>query len=126
MFTTICARAKPPRIADGNAALTPGALAWAMAYDPGAIDASLAAALGEDAALIAELRAAFVESAVRASAGLQAAEDAASWRSAALRLKGLAASFGAVRLMAIAAEAAEAVPHDPRVADRVARAVARL
>lgn len=97
-----------------------------MAYDPGAIDASLAAALGEDSALIAELRAAFVESAARASAGLQAAEDAAAWRSAALRLKGLAASFGAVRLMAIASEAAEAVPHDPRITDRVVRAVARL
>ncbi|MBY0284561.1 MAG: Hpt domain-containing protein [Sphingomonas sp.] len=97
-----------------------------MAYDPGAIDASLAAALGEDLVLIAELRAAFVESAARASAGLQAAEDAVAWRAAALRLKGLAASFGAVRLMAIASEAAEAVPHDPRITDRVVRAVARL
>ncbi len=97
-----------------------------MAYDPGAIDASLAAALGEDAVLIAELRAAFVESAARASAALQAAEDAVAWRGAALRLKGLAASFGAVRLMAIACEAAEAVPRDPRITDRVVRAVARL
>jgi hypothetical protein len=97
-----------------------------MAYDPGAIDATLAAALGEDAALIAELRTAFVDSATRASAALQTAKDPAAWRDAALRLKGLAASFGAVRLMAIAAAAADAEPHDPRVTERVIRAVERL
>lgn len=97
-----------------------------MAYDPGAIDASLAAALGDDSALIAELRAAFVDSAGRACTALREAEDAVAWRTAALRLKGLAASFGAVRLMAIAGEAAEAAPHDPRITDRIERAIARL
>ncbi|HEX8418586.1 MAG TPA: Hpt domain-containing protein, partial [Sphingomonas sp.] len=37
-----------------------------MAYDPGAIDATLAAAVGDEPGLIAELRLAFVESAERA------------------------------------------------------------
>lgn len=97
-----------------------------MAYDPGAIDATLAAALGEDALLIAELRVAFVDSATRAVAALRAAQDDAAWREAALRLKGLAASFGAVRLMEIAGNAAESVAHAPQMVERIERAVARL
>ena len=36
-----------------------------MAYDPGALNASLAAAVGSDSELMAELRAAFIESAAR-------------------------------------------------------------
>ena len=44
-----------------------------MAYDPGAIDAALAAAVGDEPALIAELRLAFVESAQRALAAMEAA-----------------------------------------------------
>jgi HPt (histidine-containing phosphotransfer) domain-containing protein len=97
-----------------------------MAYDPGAIDATLAAALGEDALLIAELRVAFVDSATRAVAALRAAHDDAAWREAALRLKGLAASFGAVRLMEIAGNAAESPAHAPQLVERIERAVARL
>jgi len=96
-----------------------------MAYDPGAIDATLAAAVGEDHALIAELRLAFVESAERCIAALRAAEGAEAWRAAGLRLKGLAASFGAVRLMALAEEVA-ATPHDMRLVARAERALARF
>jgi HPt (histidine-containing phosphotransfer) domain-containing protein len=76
-----------------------------MAYDPGAIDATLAAAVGDDPALIAELRAAFVGSARRGLEAIETAADDEEWRAAAWRLKGLAASFGAVRLMALATEA---------------------
>ena len=36
-----------------------------MAYDPGALNASLAAAVGSDGDLMAELRLAFIESAER-------------------------------------------------------------
>lgn len=97
-----------------------------MAYDPGAIDSALAAALGDDNALIAELRVAFVESAERAAAVLRQSSDPVAWRAAALRLKGLAASFGAVRLMALAAEAAEGLPGDRAMLDRIDRAIARL
>ena len=67
-----------------------------MAYDPGAIDAALAAAVGDEPLLIAELRLAFTEGAVRSLAAMEAATDGEEWRSAAWRLKGLSASFGAV------------------------------
>jgi HPt (histidine-containing phosphotransfer) domain-containing protein len=96
-----------------------------MAYDPGAIDATLAAAVGDEPGLIAELRLAFVESAERSLAALAGATDADAWRGAALRLKGLAASFGAVRLMALAEEAA-IQPQDPGMLARLRRAIARL
>lgn len=97
-----------------------------MAYDPGAIDATLAAAVGDEPTLIAELRDAFLDSARRSLHALEGATDADEWRLAALRLKGLAASFGAIRLMAIAAEASEALPLDSRMLARVRRAVDRL
>lgn len=96
-----------------------------MAYDPGAIDAALAAAVGDEPALIAELRLAFVESAQRALAALEAAETRDDWREAAARLKGLAASFGAVRLMALAAQSAD-LPGDTATLAKLRRAVARL
>lgn len=96
-----------------------------MAYDPGAIDATLAAAVGEDPGLIAELRLAFLESAERCVAALRTAPSDAAWQAAARRLKGLAASFGAVRLMALAEELAGAAP-DPRLLARVERAIARF
>lgn len=97
-----------------------------MAYDPGAIDATLAAAVGDEPALIAELREAFLESAKRALHMMLTAEDGESWRQGAWRLKGLAASFGAVRLMALAGEAAAAPPGDIQMLRRLRRAVERL
>uniref|UniRef100_UPI0035C9E8B2 Hpt domain-containing protein n=1 Tax=uncultured Sphingomonas sp. TaxID=158754 RepID=UPI0035C9E8B2 len=97
-----------------------------MAYDPGAIDATLAAAVGDEPALIAELREAFLESVKRGLVVLETARGDDAWRAAAFRLRGLAASFGAVRLMAIAAEAAEAQAHDPDLLRRLRRAVGRL
>ena len=97
-----------------------------MAYDPGAIDATLAAAVGDEPALIAELRQAFLDSAGASVTAMGHAKDAAAWKDAALRLKGLAASFGAVRLMALATEAANAAAGDNAVLRRLERAVERL
>ena len=97
-----------------------------MAYDPGAIDATLAAAVGDEPALIAELREAFLDGVERCVEALKSAESTDSWQAAALRLKGLAASFGAVRLMALASEAAESTVLDAALLRRVARAAARL
>ena len=97
-----------------------------MAYDPGAIDATLAAAVGDEPALIAELREAFLDSARRGLDGLEKARDGEAWQAAAFRLKGLAASFGAVRLMAIATEAAGAAVQDVVVLRKLRRAVERL
>lgn len=98
----------------------------AMAYDPGAIDAQLAAAVGDEPALIAELREAFLDSAKSAVTTLTRAEDGAAWIDSALRLKGLAASFGAIRLMALAGEVAIAPAGDVEVLRKLRRAVERL
>lgn len=97
-----------------------------MAYDPGAIDATLAAAVGDEPLLIAELREAFVDGVQRGLSALEMAPDGDHWRVAAARLKGLAASFGAVRLMALAHEAFEGAPHDAVLLRKLRRAVARL
>ena len=97
-----------------------------MAYDPGAIEATLAAAVGDDPGLIADLRVAFLDSAERAIAALDAAANRDEWSAAAWRLKGLAASFGAVRLMALAKEAGDAAAPDPELLQKLRRMVARL
>lgn len=97
-----------------------------MAYDPGAIDATLAAAVGDDPALIAELREAFLDSADRVVEALQRSESDEAWRNAAWRLKGLAASFGAVRLMGLATDASQSQPGDIVTINRIRRAIERL
>ena len=97
-----------------------------MAYDPGAIDATLAAAVGDEPALIAELREAFLDSAKAGVTKLTRAETSPAWVDAALRLKGLAASFGAVRLMALAGAAANAPVGDVETLRKLRRAVERL
>lgn len=72
-----------------------------------AIEASLAAALGDDHALLAELRGAFLDSARRHVDAMRDAGRDEDWQDSALRLKGLAASFGASALMADAGRAAK-------------------
>jgi HPt (histidine-containing phosphotransfer) domain-containing protein len=90
-----------------------------MAYEAGALDATLAAAAGEDQALFLELRAAFVESVSRQVDLLRRARCDGNWRVAALRLKGLAASFHAEPLLLLADEAIEAAPGDPVVVRKI-------
>ncbi|MEJ7925341.1 Hpt domain-containing protein [Sphingobium sp. AN641] len=97
-----------------------------MSYDPGALNAALSAAVGDDAALISDLRIAFIESAARQIDLLGRARCDANWELAAWRLKGLAASFGMTGLMAMADEAASAAPGDPRVLRRLKAALAGL
>ncbi len=84
-----------------------------MAYDPGALDASLAAAVGADPTLLAELRAAFVEGAKRHVDLMSRARCDANWHHSASRLKSLAGSFGAVGMMELAEEAQSGAPGDP-------------
>lgn len=97
-----------------------------MAYDPGAIEATLAAAVGDEPALIAELRIAFVESAQDAWQAMDAADDVAAWHGAAIRLKGLAASFGAPRLMVAATLALDGEAGDRALLAKLRRMIARL
>jgi hypothetical protein len=84
-----------------------------MAYDPGALNASLAAAVGNDSLLMGELRLAFLESAERQRDLMSRSRCDANWRLAAARLASLAASFGAVGLMELADEALQGAPGDP-------------
>ncbi|WP_156679211.1 Hpt domain-containing protein [Sphingomonas profundi] len=84
-----------------------------MSYDPGALRIALAAAVGDDPALVAELRTAFIASAETMSDLLARSRCDANWQAAAWRLHGLAASFGAIDLMDLAAEAARGAPGDP-------------
>lgn len=95
-----------------------------MVYDPGALRTALAAAVGDDPELVAELRAAFLDSAVRTADLLGRARSDLNWQMAARRLQGLAASFGAVELMGIAEDAAAGAPGDPVVLRRVREAIA--
>ena len=97
-----------------------------MAHDPGAIEAALSAATGEDAALVLELRGAFLASARTHVATLETAPSAPAWQHTALRLKGLAASFGALDLMRAADAASLAEARDPTALRRIHRLMAAL
>ena len=92
-----------------------------MAYEPGALDQTLSAAAGDDPALFAELRASFAESLGRQIDLLRRARCDGNWRVAALRLRGLAASFHAAPLLALADEALEGAPGEPGVIRRLAQ-----
>ena len=94
-----------------------------MVYDPGALNASLAAAVGSDGNLMAELRAAFIESAARQADLMGRSRCDANWEVAAARLKSLAASFGAVGMMEIADEALAGAPGDPVVLRKLRAAI---
>ncbi|MBB5986081.1 Hpt domain-containing protein [Sphingobium lignivorans] len=95
-----------------------------MAYDPGTLEAALSAAVGSDLALIAELRRAFMESAERQLDLLARARCDANWTMAALKLKGLCASFGVNSVMDLADEALESAPGDPVILRRIRDAIA--
>lgn len=90
-----------------------------MAYDSGALDATLAAAAGDDPQLFAELRRAFLESVARQVDLLGRSRCDGNWQLAALRLKGLAASFHAETLSDLAEDVLEAAPGDPAVVRRL-------
>lgn len=92
-----------------------------MAYFAGDLDATLAAAAGEDPALFHELRQAFVESLARQLDLLGRARCDGNWHVAAMRLKGLAASFHADPLIVLAEEAVEAAPGDPVILRKLRR-----
>ncbi len=90
-----------------------------MVYQAGALDATLAAAAGEDAELFSELRLAFTESLARQVDLLRRSRCDGNWQIAAMRLKGLAASFHADTLMILAEEALDAAPGEPTVVRRL-------
>jgi HPt (histidine-containing phosphotransfer) domain-containing protein len=94
-----------------------------MVYDPGALNASLAAAVGSDGDLMAELRAAFIESALRQADLMSRSRCDANWQVSASRLQSLAASFGAVGLQGLANDALAGAPGDPAILRRIQAAI---
>lgn len=90
-----------------------------MAYDPGNLNASLAAAVGSDPLLMTELRQAFLEGAERHADLMARARCDANWQVSGNRLKSLAASFGVTGLIELADEAIDGAPGDPVVLRRI-------
>ncbi len=97
-----------------------------MAYDPGALEAALSAAVGDEPGLIAELRNAFFESARAHVDALRQSATLADWQVSAARLHNLAASFGARRLMAAATDAGSSSKIDAAQLRRIERAIDAL
>jgi len=92
-----------------------------MVYEAGALDQTLAAAAGADPALFAELRSAFAESLESQIDLLRRARCDGNWQVAALRLKGLAASFHAEPLIVLAEEALSGAPGEPGIIRRLSQ-----
>lgn len=92
-----------------------------MAYESGAFDAALAAAAGGDITLLTELREAFLESLQGQVDLLRRARCDGNWNMAAMRLKGLGASFHAERLVILADEALDSAPGEPVVVRKLER-----
>lgn len=90
-----------------------------MAYENGALDATLAAAADGDEALFSELRDAFVASLKQQIDLLRRSRCDGNWNVAAMRLKGLGASFHAENLVALAEEALDGAPGEPGIVRRL-------
>lgn len=97
-----------------------------MAFEHGALNAHLSAAVGDDPELVMELRTAFVDSARKQLDLLGRARCDANWNVSALRLKGLAATFGVVALMDLADEAVHGAPGDPVILRKLTGIIGRL
>jgi hypothetical protein len=91
-----------------------------MAHEAVDFDATLAAAAGDDPALLEELRAAFVESLTHQVDLLRRARCDGNWEVAALRLKGLGSSFRAPELIELADQALDGAPGEPAVIRKLA------
>jgi hypothetical protein len=94
--------------------------------DYGSFDTALKAAAGDNAALAEELRSDFVDSAKRQISLLSRSRCDANWQYAALRLKGLAASFGAGGVIELADEALEGAPGDPVVIRKLEHSISEI
>jgi hypothetical protein len=86
-----------------------------MAHEAADFDTTLAAAAGEDLALLAELRAAFVASLTHQIDLLSRSRCDGNWEVAAQRLKSLGTSFHSPELVRLAQAALDGAPSDPAV-----------
>ena len=92
----------------------------------GAFNTALTAAAGDDPALIAELRAAFIESATRQVDLLSRSRCDANWQYSCYRIKGLAASFSVSELIELADEAMAGAPGDPVIVRKLSTALKEI
>ena len=92
-----------------------------MVQVAGDFDATLAAAAGEDAALLVELRTAFVDSLTQQIGLLRRSRCDGNWHVAAMRLRGLGASFHAPELIRLAELALDGAPGEPGVLRKLDR-----
>ncbi len=97
-----------------------------MSFDSGPLDRYLSAAFGDDPAMAMDLREAFAGSARDLADLMRRARCDANWEMAALRLKGLAATFGIVPLIELAEEAMAGAPGDPAVLRSINEAIDTL
>jgi hypothetical protein len=86
-----------------------------MAFATFELDATIAAAAGEDPELLGELRAVFADSLARQIDLLRRARCDGNWNVAAMRLKSLGASFHAPQLVRLAELALASAPGEPVV-----------
>lgn len=84
-----------------------------MAIELGGLQTTLAAAAGDDPALHAELHQAFADSLAGHIDLMRRARCDGNWQVAAMRVKGLATSFHANQLAALADDALDGAPGDP-------------
>ncbi|ALJ13088.1 Hpt domain-containing protein [Sphingopyxis macrogoltabida] len=94
-----------------------------MSFDSGPLDRYLSSAVGDDAAITLELRSVFTDSARDLADLMRRARCDANWHVAALRLKGLAATFGIVPLIQLSEAAMAGAPGDPAVLRQINRAI---
>ncbi len=91
-----------------------------MAHEAADFDATLAAAAGNDPALLEELRAAFVESLTQQVDLLRRSRCDGNWEVAAQRLKSLGSSFRAPELVELADQALDGAPGESAVLRKLA------
>ncbi|KGB57180.1 hypothetical protein FG91_00289 [Sphingopyxis sp. LC81] len=94
-----------------------------MSFDSGPLDRYLSAAFGDDPAMAMDLRTAFTGSARDLSDLMRRSRCDANWEMAAIRLKGLAATFGIIPLIQLAEAAIEGAPGDPAVLRQINSAI---
>ena len=94
-----------------------------MSFDSGPLDRYLSAAFGDDPAMAMDLRTAFTGSARDLSDLMRRSRCDANWEMAAIRLKGLAVTFGIIPLIQLAEAAIEGAPGDPAVLRRINLAI---
>jgi len=97
-----------------------------MTYENGSLDANLRAAAGDDRELLNELRAAFIESAGRQLDLLRRSRCDGNWTVAAMRIRGLAASFHAEELLSAAEGALLSAPGEPVAIREIETALGHL